>query len=464
MSANGVGIDDLIWSHLPTNWTIPSSIRTITFRELLQHRSGFRTGGYYYNDLRLMVAAGINLADKVYEYSNLNYALARILVAGLNGFTGNVIDPPAVSSQMFRDHVQANVFDQVGTPGVAWTPEALEPTLFFPNPPGTSTGTAYGDWALREGGAGVHVSLAELVNVLDRLRNSTSILTSGMRSLMDAHNLGWDSTTSTRHTYAHHKGGYFPGSWNGGAELHSTLMRFDNGIDVAAVVNGTLGVGGIVLDAYTAAWAPIPLVILSATPSLANLTSRVIEVTGQNMDAVESVRFGTLTITNTNPEDPTRPWFRALSSTRLQVHPPQGLPLATYRLVLANPITSSNGVDVVLVRPTAPTLLAPPEVAAGQPYQLLVSAGNASAALAWFGFSRSTLPSELPGVVQLDIGDAFRQLDVWSTPASIDTHGIGRFAVPSIPAMLGQTMWYQGMMLTPAFPLATTNVDGASFR
>ena len=121
--------------------------------------------------------------------------------AVVNGFTGSGMTASVAASTsalMFRTQVQTQIFDQVGTPGVAWTPEALEPTLFFPNPPGSSTGTAYGDWALREGSAGVHVSLAELVNVLDRLRNSTSILTSSMRSLMDTHNLGWDSTSSTK--------------------------------------------------------------------------------------------------------------------------------------------------------------------------------------------------------------------------------------------------------------------------
>ncbi len=54
------------------------------------------------------------------------------------------------------------------------------------------------------------------------------------------------------------KEGYFPGSKNGGAELHSVIAKFGTGVQVAAVVNGDLNFGGDdVMDAYNTAWQAV---------------------------------------------------------------------------------------------------------------------------------------------------------------------------------------------------------------
>ena len=55
-------------------------------------------------------------------------------------------------------------------------------------------------------------------------------------------------------------------------------------------------------------------------------------------------------------------------STRLQVHPPQGLPTGVHKLSLSSGPSTSNGMDVTLNRPLVPTLLMPPTVAAGKGY------------------------------------------------------------------------------------------------
>jgi CubicO group peptidase (beta-lactamase class C family) len=465
LEANNVSIDALIWGFLPRTWTIPSSVRTITFKELLQHRSGFRTGGYYYDELQAMVAAGINLANKVPEYSNLNYALARILVAGLNGFTGiGVIDPGTVTSQMFIDYVQTHVFDPIGAPSVMFSPDAVEPTLFFPEPPGTSTGTTYGDWALRPGSAGVNVSIAELVTVLDKLRNTSTILSPTMRTLMDQHDLGWDRSTNKKNAVIHHKGGYFPGSWNGGAELHSTFMQFDNGISVTAVVNGTLGIGGIVFDAYEAAWQPKALIITSATPTLANVTKNTIEILGQDLDLTTEAWIGRYRVTRTDPSDPTQGFFQVTSGKRVLFHPPQGLPTGSYKVVLSSGLASSNSADVSLTPAIAPVILTPPYVKAGTPYTAILGTGRVNAAQAWFAFSTNPSPSILPGIVSLGLGNAWSQVNVWPTPAVIDplSHS-ARFDLPSVPGMAGLNLWYQGLFLTPTLPLPVTDLSVTAF-
>ncbi|NKE71960.1 hypothetical protein [Candidatus Manganitrophus noduliformans] len=51
------------------------------------------------------------------------------------------------------------------------------------------------------------------------------------------------------------EGGYFRGSKNGGAELHSVIAKYGTGVQVAAVVNGDLNFGEEdVTEAYNAAW------------------------------------------------------------------------------------------------------------------------------------------------------------------------------------------------------------------
>jgi hypothetical protein len=50
------------------------------------------------------------------------------------------------------------------------------------------------------------------------------------------------------------KGGYFPGSWNGGAELSSVIVSFDSGVTAMLVINGQVNAGSVLMDAYKAAF------------------------------------------------------------------------------------------------------------------------------------------------------------------------------------------------------------------
>ena len=469
LEKNNVGVDELIWKYLPSFWSIPASVKTITFKQLLRHESGFRTAnGYFYADLKTMVENGIALADKVYDYSNLNYALARILLAYVDGYAERgVVDHGAATAQKFIAYVQANLFDPIGAPSVQWRPDAVEPTLFFPDPPGSSTGTAYGDWSLRPGSAGVNASIAELAILLDKLRNSTAILSAGMRSQMDTHLLGWDKKATAHNGHYWSKGGYFPGSMNGGAELHATVMKFDTGVQVAAVINGDLGIGGQVLDAYAAAWTlkTLPIKITAATAKLFNVTTAAIDVSGENLDLVTAAHFGSETITETDSSDPTRAWLRVLSPTRLLVHPPQGLRPGVHQLQLSSGRSLSNPAGVTLERTPQPTLLMPRAVMAGQRYTGIVAAGDAAAAQTWLAFSPTAVPSVLPGIVSLDLGSGFAQVQLWPVPLAIDPiAGCAKLTLPSVATMRGAGLWFQAMYGTRTLPLPVSDLASVTFR
>jgi len=94
--------------------------------------------------------------------------------------------------------------------------------------------------------------------------NRWTIVTDEMKQLMHQHFMGWDwGKVSTKKASCLAKGGDFPGTggWNGGAELRSTIMKFDDGIQVVAVMNGIpdgYSVGTAVKLAYEQSWEPLP--------------------------------------------------------------------------------------------------------------------------------------------------------------------------------------------------------------
>nr|SPS05429.1 protein of unknown function [Candidatus Nitrotoga fabula] len=251
----GLTIEEKIYKWLPKAWNIPDSFKTISVKELLHHTSGIRSGVLTYDELKDMVEAGINLKDKkVPEYQNTNYALARIVVAYLNGHKSSNADQASATAQNFIKYCQANIFDPLGIPGVEWKPDADDPTEFYPNPPGDSAGTSYGDWSLRPGSAGVHLSLAELSLFVAKLADTDVLLPQAIRTQMDNEGLGLGKHGSGKGEY-YSKGGYFPGRKNGGAELHSVIAKYTNGVQLALVYNGDSATAQFDMEkAYNDAW------------------------------------------------------------------------------------------------------------------------------------------------------------------------------------------------------------------
>ena len=251
----GLTIEEKIYKWLAKAWNIPQSIKTISVKELLHHTSGIRLGGYTYAELQAVVEAGINMEDKEdASYKNTNYALARIVTAYLAGHKTSDADQGTATAQKFIAYCQTNIFDPLGIPDVEWKPDADEPTEFYPEPPGNSGGTSYGDWSLRPGSAGSHLSLAELSIFIEKLAGTNVLLPQAMRTQMDNEGLGVGKHGSGKGEYCS-KGGYFPGSMNGGAELHSAIYKYTNGVQLAIVYNGEGDKSKLDVEkAYDGAW------------------------------------------------------------------------------------------------------------------------------------------------------------------------------------------------------------------
>lgn len=85
----GLSVDDTIESHLPPCWTLGSNVEYVTFRNLMDHTSGFSRGIFGttpYENLKNMVANGSTGTYKdgkfggAYQYNNVAYSLMRYLV------------------------------------------------------------------------------------------------------------------------------------------------------------------------------------------------------------------------------------------------------------------------------------------------------------------------------------------------------------------------------------------------
>lgn len=465
LSLRRVSINAKIYPYLPTSWTVHSSIRTITFRELLNHTSGLRnTSTHYYDSLKTMVATGVKLANKTYSYANTNYSLSRILLCYLSGYSERSHSNQAsATAAHFRNYVQTYLMNPLGFPSVNWTADAVEPAVFYPYPPGTSTGTTYGNWTLKPGSAGIHMSLAELVSFLYRLRTSTSILSSGARQQMEQYSLGYDSRSNVKNATYSVKGGYFPASYNGGAQLHAYLGFFSNGIYVSALMNSTNSVD--IKGAYNAAWSPIRPTLSSVSSSYSNVTAGSIVLRGTDLDAVTSVNFGRTRITNQNHADPTAGWFRRLSSTQILLHPAQPVSPGTYSVFANTSLTRSNSRQTTVQITTANRLLVHPTPTAGAKFGLVISRGSSQAPYCFLGISNNTVPSVLPGFFSFGIGNNFQTLFFWpvAIPFSSAT-AAARLELPSLTNLKGKTFYLQALYASPGLPSPTSNVGRVTFQ
>jgi CubicO group peptidase (beta-lactamase class C family) len=257
LSKENISIDDPIHPYLPANWNIPNSIKTITFKEVLNHSSGLRNGvagGYEYQHLKTLIESGINMQDKTPLYQNVNYALLRILVASLDGFNDWNNNPGPETCSRFMSYVNKEIFSPLGIYDVEYKPEANAPTLFYPYPVGNANGTAYGDWTNKPGSAGPHNSVHELT-IFGAAAFNGMLLSNSTVNALKQHGLGFgDYGEMPDGGHAWGKGGYFPGSWNGGAELNSVIVSFDSGVTAMLVINGQVSAKTVLLDAYKAAF------------------------------------------------------------------------------------------------------------------------------------------------------------------------------------------------------------------
>lgn len=205
LARHHLSLDSGIAPYLPADWTQGPGIDTVTFRELLTHRAGFRhdSGAVFTDDqaAREQVRIGITAADKpAADYNNINFTIFRDVLPILDG----VADPgPRQRTQAadayFMDYLQRHVFGPVGVTD-AKCAEVADAALFYP-PPKDSAGVhgqqlPVGPSACAAGGW--VISPASMMRVLKGLLDTNALLTTEQKQLMNDSCLGWDCSVSSQ--------------------------------------------------------------------------------------------------------------------------------------------------------------------------------------------------------------------------------------------------------------------------
>ena len=207
LARHHLSIDSRISPFLPPDWVKGPGIDTITFRELLAHRAGFRldSGRVFETDdaAREQVRQGIQQVDKhVADYNNINFTIFRDILPFMEGVPGpGPATRAAAANRFFISYVQRQVFDPVGVKDATCAPVRNAMLMYPPPGAGTAPGRSapVGPSACSAGGW--FMTPASMRRVLDGLIGGNSLLSGRQRQQMDDNCLGWDCSVTGQASY-----------------------------------------------------------------------------------------------------------------------------------------------------------------------------------------------------------------------------------------------------------------------
>ncbi len=190
-----ISYDAKIIDYLPTYWAKGPNIGKVTFRELMTHTSGFSTDQTDFESMKAAVAAGVSTNSSAtdyighYHYENMNFGLCRVMIPVINGniakgtnFAPSPPLPPGLNDPIwdiitivgYEQYVQNKVFAPAGvTTATLDHPAGGVLAYKFPV---TTAGWNSGDLESVSGGAGWHLSVDQLLDVMGTFRRGGSIM------------------------------------------------------------------------------------------------------------------------------------------------------------------------------------------------------------------------------------------------------------------------------------------------
>jgi hypothetical protein len=240
----GLSINAPIHPYLPPTWSQGPGVNTLTFKNLLQHKSGLPGEGASYNSLKSYIAQGIG--PKTYDYANSNFALFRILIPYMAGTI-----PGGMTSDSQIDISTAEAYVQIVNER-ALAPSDIDPANCFPPrndlallyrfPYDGSQGGTPGNRTQLAGGGGWYLSAFELGSFIAHLEYSQEILSTETREIMKDNFLGYEEGASTSNandhgTYWMKNGGFRIDADEPRRGVATVIADFPHGVQVALVVN-----------------------------------------------------------------------------------------------------------------------------------------------------------------------------------------------------------------------------------
>jgi CubicO group peptidase (beta-lactamase class C family) len=255
LDEKGISLDASIINYLPDYWEKGNKIDQVSFRNLLQHRSGFSTGGSAsdFGTMKAKVSAGVNEIGK-YDYENMNFGLCRILIAVINGdINKNYKSPPFFNFndeywdfftiRAYANYVQTKVFNPAGVAKAGFVPADFG-ALAYNFPHGNLDGWNSGDLSTMSGGVGWRLSVIEVLNVMNHARRKNTILSANRMQFLLDNGLGIDQIIKTPAGKLYNKNG----SWERGSKCANNLsieqcvaVFLPNGYEIVVFVNSRIG-------------------------------------------------------------------------------------------------------------------------------------------------------------------------------------------------------------------------------
>jgi len=251
LAAHGISADTPIIGYLPVYWATGPHVGDVTFAHLMTHTSGFVTGtsSSDYPFMKAQVAAG-STGTGSYHYENMNFGLCRILLATIDGaistgadfahlpFLPDLNDPiwDAATTGAYRAYVETNIFAAACVIGTLTHPGDDALAYGFPT---AGTGWNSGDLTTMAGGAGWHLSVDDLLAVMNDFRRVGNIVSSAAAQGMLDDSFGIDLVQATPAGTLYNKNGLWQ---NGAAQVEQSLAYFlPQDMELVVLANSAVG-------------------------------------------------------------------------------------------------------------------------------------------------------------------------------------------------------------------------------
>jgi D-alanyl-D-alanine carboxypeptidase len=273
ITANNLTIDSLVRRWLPSSWPKGPGIASLTFRDLMTHRSGLSSTNtdfnttLSYNGLRTVVSTGV-INPKTRNYLNANFALFRILIPSLWSTQPNSpninIESDAATQAHYLSYMQQNVFGRAGLTQVNCTPESrVDATLYYsPNDAANNIrGAYYSSWDAITGAGGFFMTPLEMGAVNAYFEHTESLLPNNVKAIMKEQRIGFalESNLEEKGEYYTHNGS-ITNDFGQGVLAQIAIFPV-NGIDCVVIMNtqGITFTGGanlqnLIYNAYNDSW------------------------------------------------------------------------------------------------------------------------------------------------------------------------------------------------------------------
>jgi hypothetical protein len=217
-----LGFDTKIKDFLPTYWKKSPGIGNITFRHLLTHTSGFPQDGtaMTFPLMKSNVANYTGTAGGSPAYSNMNFSLCRVLMPILHGNVAADFPFPATfldhywditTANVYNDYMQNHVFIPSGVLHATLNHDA-NCALAYPFPAGNSHGWDSGNLVASSGGDGWHMSVNQVLIVMNNFRRKGTIMSTAQAQSMLTNMFGIDVAQFTEAGTLYYKNGLWADS------------------------------------------------------------------------------------------------------------------------------------------------------------------------------------------------------------------------------------------------------------